>query len=130
MAARETRRCVLVVGALVALGLVASGCGCGKRGGKYGGIDQLRQTRLRFAAEERKATCYVVAEVENAGKLPVREVKVTATLTSRSGRPRGLNHTFLRDIGPGEKRTLYMTVTTHGSFHRVELTFHEPDERG
>ncbi|MBM3472069.1 MAG: hypothetical protein FJX75_02195 [Armatimonadetes bacterium] len=128
-AARETTRYVLLVGALVALGFMAGGCGCGKRGGKSGGIAQLRQTRLRFAADERKATCYIVAEVENAGKLPVRQAKVTATLVSKSGRSRGLNYAFLRDMAPGEKRTLYMTVTTHGSFHRVELTFHGPKER-
>jgi len=129
-AARETRGQALVVGVLVALSLLAAGCGCGKRGGESGGISQLRQTRLRFAADERKATCYIVAEVENAGTLPVRKVKVTATLTSRGGRSRGVNHTFLRDIGSGEKRTVYMAVTTHGSFHNVRLTFHDPDRRG
>jgi len=119
-AAHDTRGQVLVAGVLVALSVVAAGCGCGKRGGESGGIGQLRQTRLRFAADERKATCYIVAEVENVGKLPVRKARVTATLTSRGGRSRGLNHAFVRDIGPGEKRTLYMTVTTHGAFHNVE----------
>lgn len=128
-AAHEIRGQLLVGGVLVALCLLASGCGCGKRGGGSGAIGQLRQTRLRFVADERKATCYIVAEVKNAGRLPVREVKVTATLTSRDGRSRGLNHTFLRDIRPGERRVFYMTVTTHGSFHNVRLTFHDPDEK-
>jgi hypothetical protein len=129
-AARETGRYLLVAGAVAALVLVAGGCGCGKRSGKSGGIDQLRRTRLRFAADERKATCYIVAEIENTGKLAVRKVKVTATLRTRNGTFRGENHCFPRNIAPGEKRTLYMTVTTHAGFQRVELTFHDPDERG
>ncbi len=126
----DARRSAAAVCALLALALLATGCGCGKRGEKHGGADQLRQTRLRFAAEKRKATCYVVAEVENAGKLPVREAMVTATLKSRGGVARGSNNAFVKDMQPGEKRTLYIAVATHGSFHHVELSFHDPGERG
>ncbi|MBM3500792.1 MAG: hypothetical protein FJX74_19200 [Armatimonadetes bacterium] len=124
------RRHGLTIGcALLALSLLAAGCGCGRRGGQYGGVDQLRQTRLSFAPETRKATCHVVAEVENTGTLPVREAMVTATLKSKGGTRRGSNNAFLKDVQPGEKRILYMTVTTHGSFHRVELSFHDPNQR-
>jgi hypothetical protein len=123
-------RSLAAVCALLALGLVASGCGCGKRHGKWGSVDQLRQTRLRYAVEERKASCYIAAEVENTGDLPVREAVVTATLSSKSGKRRWYNTATLRDIRPHEKRSLYMTVGTHGSFHRVELTFSEPGKRG
>jgi len=128
MSVRDMRRFLLAVCAALALGLLAAGCGCGRRSAKYGGVDQLRQTRLRSSVEEQKATCYVVAEVENVGKLPVREAMVTATLKSRGGTRRGSNNAFLKDLRPGEKRVVYMTVATHGSFHRVELSFHDPDE--
>jgi hypothetical protein len=128
-AVRKTGRYVLAASAVAALVLAAGGCGCGKRGSKSGGIAQLRQTRLRFAADEHKATCYIVAEIENAGTLPVRKVKVTATLRTRNGTFRGENYCFPTNLQPGEKRTLYMTVTTHASFQRVELTFHDPDEK-
>jgi hypothetical protein len=128
MRACDARRWVAPVCALLALGVLAAGCGCGKRGGKHGRVDQLRETRLRFATEEHKSTCYVVAEIENAGRLPVREAMVTATLKSKGGTPRGSNNAFVKDVQPGEKRILYMNVATHGSFHHVELSFHEPGE--
>jgi hypothetical protein len=128
MTAREARSYVAVVlGALLALSVAAAGCGCGRRGGKAGGAGQLRQTRLRFASDEKKATCYVVAEVENTGRLAVRKARVTATLKSKGGTPRGSNNAFLKDLKPGERRTLYMTVATHGPFSRVELSFHDPE---
>jgi hypothetical protein len=130
MTAREPGRCLAAISVCLALGLVATGCGCGKRQGKWGSVDQLRQTRLRYAVEERKATCYITAEVENTGELPVREVVVTATLSSKSGKRRWYNTATLRDVRPHEKRTFYMTVGTHGSFHRAELTFGEPGKRG
>jgi hypothetical protein len=126
MTARDAKRCLAAACAVLLLGLALAGCGCGKRKAKSGAVSQLRQTRLRFAAEERKSACYIVAEVENAGPLAVREVQVTATLRTKTGKTRGLNHTFLRDLKPGEKRVLYMTVATHGAFHRVDLSFHEP----
>ena len=130
MSVPNAKRWIAAAAAAWLLAPLMAGCGCGKQEAKADGISQLRQTRLRFAKEERKALCYVVAEVENAGRLPVREVKVTATLKGKSGKPRGVNHTFLRNVQPGEKRLVYMTVTTHGDFYRVELSFHDPRERG
>jgi hypothetical protein len=128
MRACDARRWVAPVCVLLALGVLAAGCGCGKRGGKHASVDQLRVTRLRFATEKRKSTCYVVAEIENTGKLPGREAMVTATLKSKAGTPRGSNNAFPKDLKPGEKRVIYMTVETHGSFHHVDLSFHDTEK--
>jgi len=130
MRLRDARRLAAATGVLLTLSLLAAGCGCGKRGGKHGSVDQLRVTRLRYASEERKATCYVVAEIENVGQLPIRKAMVTATLKSKSGVSRGANNAFPEGLQPGEKRTLYMTVATHGAFHHVELSFHAADGQG
>lgn len=116
---------VLLACALVGCAVAAGSFGCGKERGKSGSVEQLRQTRLRFRPNERTATCDIVAEIENRGKLTVREVQVTATLKSKSGKSRGLNNQIVRNILPGEKRLIYMTVRAHGKFHRVELSFHE-----
>jgi len=109
---------------LVCLGAV--GCGCGKRAGRYGTVDQLRQGRLMFSPDGKGRTCYLKAEVENTGELRVRQVKVTATLRSATGKPRGINHCLLKDVGPGERRTFSMTISAHDSFQHVELSFSDP----
>jgi len=124
---RCTRRRGFALACAAVVLSLAGGCGCGNRRVPAAGPSRLRLTRLRFANDERKALCYVVAEVENAGQLPVREVKVTATLRSRGGQERGINYASLQDIQPAEKRVFYMTVTTHGRFHHVEVTFGEAD---
>ena len=130
MRPRDLGRCVAWLCVAACLPAVGVGCGCGKRSPKADGISQLRLTRVRWSSEPRKAVCYVVAEIENTGKTPVRKVRVTARLLSGSGKTRGENNAFPEDIRPGEKRVLYMTVTTHGAFRRVDLSFHGPKEKG
>lgn len=102
-----------------------AGCGCKKDTGKYGTPAQLRQNTLRYSADARSEKCYIVAEVENAGELPIKQVWVAATLKSRRGNPAGVNYYPLQKVDPGEKRTISLTVSAHGSFSRVEMTFHE-----
>jgi hypothetical protein len=81
------------------------------------------------ASDERNRTCYLVAEVENTGRLPIRKAKVAATLMSAGGKPRGVNYHYLSDIQPGERRTFSMTIAAHGTFRDVELLFQEPDAK-
>lgn len=131
MRASRLWRCLsfrLLVGCL-ALVAACPGCGCGRRPPGPGAASQLRQVRLMMAPDSRNRTCYVVAEVENAGRLPIRRAKVTATLMSAGGKARGMNHYFIADLKPGERRTFSMTVEAHGSFRDVVLSFHEPDEK-
>lgn len=117
-----------LLGAALVLSLFAApGCGCGKRGSKYGTADQLRQRRLMFSSNEKGRTCYIVAEVENTGSLPIPRARVTATLTSAAGKRRGVNHHLLKDVKPGETRTFSMTVSAHDSFQHVELSFADPE---
>jgi len=130
MRASGLSRCVAWFCAVGLLSAAVAGCGCGKRTPKADSLGQLRVTRLRWAQEPRKAVCYVAAEIENTGKTSVREVRVTATLLSGGGKSRGTNNAFLKDIKPGERRTLYMSVTTTGAFRRVTLSFHDPQEKG
>jgi hypothetical protein len=120
------------VAALAAGAVVWSlaGCGCGKQSEASGPIRQLRQTRLRFSTAEQEPVCYIVAEIQNTGTKAVREVEVTATLLSGSGKSRGLNRIFLHDIKPGEKQLFRMKVTTTGPFRRVELSFKDPRAKG
>jgi hypothetical protein len=119
-------RCLLGVMVASAL-LTASGCGCGRRGSRYGTAEQLRQTRIMFSRDEKGRTCYIVAEVENTGKLPIPRAKVTATVKSGTGKPRGINNHVLQDMKPGERRTFSMTVSAHDSFQHVDLSFSDPE---
>ena len=112
---------------LAVLSTAVAGCGCGRRASERGSPDQLVQKRLMFSSDEKGRTCYVKAEVENGGELSVPRVKVTATLKSATGKPRGINHCFLKDIKPGERRTFSLTVSAHDSFEHVELSFGEPE---
>ncbi len=119
-----------LLGAAAVVGLLATpGCGCGKRGSKHGTADQLRQTRLMFSPSEKGRTCYLKAEVENTGRLRIPRVKVTATLRSATGKPRGINHCFLKDVKPGERRMFSLTVSAHDSFKHVELSFSDPESK-
>jgi hypothetical protein len=113
--------------AAVLVVLATAGCGCGRRAEKRGTADQLAQKRLMFSSDEKGRTCYVKAEVENVGDLPINRAKITATLRSSSGKPRGVNHCFLRDVKPGERRTCSLTVAAHDSFQHVELSFTDPE---
>jgi len=125
----DTRLTRLAAALLMAWLLAAqaglAGCGCRKDTGKYGTPAQLRQDTLRYSADARGEKCYIVAEIENAGELPVKEAWVAATLKSRRGNEAGVNYYPLKDVAPGEKRTISLTVSAHGSFSRVEMTFHE-----
>lgn len=117
----------LLAGMCVAAALQLAACGCDDGGARYGSPDQLRQTRLRFAPDGDGELCYIFAEVENTGELPVRAAKVTATLRSSRGKDLGINHHPLTNLEPGEKRAFSMKVTAHGKFSHVDLTFHDPD---
>lgn len=129
MVPRAPRRVGMeLLGAAAVLALaVAPGCGCGKRGPKHGTAEQLRQRRLMFSSNEKGRTCYIVAEVENTGELPVPRARATATLKSATGKIRGVNHHLLKDVKPGEIRTFSMTVSAHDSFQHVELSFADPE---
>jgi hypothetical protein len=114
---------------LLALALAALVAGCGKHHAGRGTAAQLRQIRLMTAPDSANRTCYVVAEVTNAGQQPVRKAQVTATLMSAGGKPRGINHCFLTDLQPGEHRVFSMTVEAQGSFRDVQLSFRDPDKK-
>ncbi|MGQ9733102.1 MAG: hypothetical protein ACUVX8_17725 [Candidatus Zipacnadales bacterium] len=105
--------------------LVIAGCGCRREQPKFGSIQQLHVVRQRHWVDKQKRMCYIVAEIENSGKLPTPPAKVTATLKTKSGKERGLNHAFIESVAPGAKRILYMSATPYASFHRVEFSIHE-----
>jgi hypothetical protein len=111
----------------LAMALDLAGCGCRSPGARYGSPDQLRETRLRFTSDEDGESCYIVAEVENAGELPVKAARVAAILRSSRGKELGINYYPLENVAPGEKRVFSMKVTAHGRFSHVELAFHGPD---
>ncbi len=114
---------------LLALALAAWIAGCGKHHAGQGTAAQLRQIRLMTAADSGNHTCYVVAEVANAGQQPVRKAQVTATLMSAGGKPRGVNYCFLTDLQPGEHRVFSMTVGAQGTFRDVQLSFQDPQKK-
>ncbi|HJN14666.1 MAG TPA: hypothetical protein QGH10_04210 [Armatimonadota bacterium] len=122
------RRIYLFLMGLACFPFMGAGCGCEKEETTEGSVSQLRQVRMRYSQDQHGDTCYLVAEVENAGTTPVSNGVATAALKNRRDKEMGKNHHPIGKLQPGERRTFSMTINAHADFRTVELTLHEPEE--